>query len=125
MKIILCDIHKTLLDEEKNLNNSIVFALRSFSISPTTLICMVTASTLSLIEITDLKKRINERGINAQIFSNRLGLNADDVDIKEDLLKQVKETYPNADVFLALDNNKNICKLYRKSGIDTLRFKKH
>ena len=125
MKIILCDIHKTLLDEEENLNDSMVFILRSFSMSAITLICMVTASTLSIVQTADIKKRINERGINAQVFSNRLGDHADDVEIKIDLLTQIKDTYPNADVLLAIDNNKDICKMYKKHGIDTLRFKRH
>lgn len=123
MKIILCDIHQTLLNERQLLNESVALLLKALGSQANIKVCLVTASTLDNNERIKLENYFNKKGLHFEIFSNRLGNVEDDEEIKVDLLNQVKGSYPNEDIILALDNKKEIAKMYRHHGIDSMRFK--
>lgn len=111
---ILVDLHKTLIDENSKPNKIVIDSVKSLSDKYHILI--FTAN-----DMKDLKKEENKiisTGINYSGFYYELN-NHDDVEKKLSILAEVQKKY---EVKLLIDNNKHVCRKFKKLNIPVFRF---
>jgi hypothetical protein len=121
--IILCDLHSTLLNENEQINDVVADCLRGYA-EQKYKICLITAAKLNQQDyekITGLLKKNKITFINSFYYNDIDTDTDDDVEIKEVLLNKILAL--GESISLAIDNRKDVCKMYRSHKIDTMRFK--
>lgn len=123
MQLILCDIHGTLLKNDKVIHSARLI-LDGLDKLKDVGVCLVTAEPLNHAKLGELKELLSDEDIEYPIYHLGLNHNLKDAAIKEKILHNIKKLHPSCKIILAIDNKKSICKMYEKEGIDSMRFKK-
>ncbi len=113
---ILVDLHHTLLNEDKTPNKNLVNLINRLTGYK------VVIFTAKILRPEDLLQECKSTGLlSYEAICPNEGSLGDDVQLKTYMLQDVKQT---AKIKFLIDNNKEVCKAFRKLGIDTLKFKK-
>ena len=123
--LILCDIHSTLFDSDTNrVNLAVVSVLKGLQSNHE--ICLITARVMNLTQknamIEQLKKSEKLTVKNIYCPTATEADKADDIKIKQFLLNKIMEERLEP-ILTAIDNRKDVCKMYRHHNIDSFRFK--
>jgi hydroxymethylpyrimidine pyrophosphatase-like HAD family hydrolase len=119
--MILCDLHGTLLNENEQINDVVADCLRGFAYRKYD-ICLITAANLHPLDKAKIENLLKVACLPWDNIYSPNEESKDDVKTKETLLNQIIKSYGDP-ISLAIDNRKDVCKMYRKHRIDTMRFK--
>lgn len=116
---IIVDIHKTLLNHDNAINQNIYDIVKLLKTDY--YICLVTSHEYN--SIASMHKSIEPLiHIYDYVYYNIYNLK-NDIDVKNKIYKTLIE--PKLNIKMIIDNNKEVLKMFRQLGIDTLRFKHH